>query len=637
MTAFTQGQQFSLAAGSSTDNIQIDQIKTGDFNGDGKIDIVVSHIFFGQNTTHLTGDNGTTPSPLQVFLGDGNGNFVDQTSTIFISNIPYTHYVTRFSIADFNNDGVSDIFCVESGPHTGSFTGGQNRLLLSSSGGLTDASNNLPQVLKFNHQASVADINGDGRLDILTNATIGGNDLQINDGSGHYVLAPNLMPNLTVTVNGGTTQQTNTASSLIDVNNDGHLDMILGCWGNPTDPNANQVFLSDSKGSFANSFAINLPRSGLSLETVVDIQPIDLNGDNLPDFVMAVTTEDESTYYQIPYVQFLVNDGNGNFHDDTASRFSQSKTSSSTDQNWYKNIYVVDLNHDGYSDMVLDGYKGTKGTSKVLLNDGTGKFTDIMDFPTGQMATVGDINNDGMTDVISASTWGNDNYTVWYNSLSNQHVYKANFGGDNLLGSIGNDKFYVRDGADTFNGNGGIDTCVIAGNKSGYTITVDASSGTVIVQGASTKDTMTSVERLQFADKRIALDVANSGNTGRTLEFIGAIAYNLVTDKGAIGTIQGLFDNGYSMSQVSQAAINAGLIKGLAGSSSNADLAKLVWKNVIGTTADAATTDVLVAFMDGRSASLSQADFLAVIAGLAVNDSHIGLTGLAQTGVEYSV
>ena len=126
-------------------------------------------------------------------------------------------------------------------------------------------------MLKFGHQASLADVNNDGRLDILANATIGGNDLQINDGFGHYILSPNLMPNLTVTTSAGwTTQQTNTSSALLDLNNDGHLDMILGCWGNLSSPNPSQVFLGTGATGFASSVPINLPRSGLPSESVVD-------------------------------------------------------------------------------------------------------------------------------------------------------------------------------------------------------------------------------------------------------------------------------------------------------------------------------------------------------------------------------
>jgi hypothetical protein len=52
--------------------------------------------------------------------------------------------------------------------------------------------------------------------------------------------------------------------------------------------------------------------------------------------------------------------------------------------------------------------------------------------------------------------------------------------------------------------------------------------------------------------------------------------------------------------------------------------------------ADAATIDRLVGYMDGRFAHYTQADFLAVVAGLEENRAHIGLVGLQEAGVEYT-
>ncbi len=51
---------------------------------------------------------------------------------------------------------------------------------------------------------------------------------------------------------------------------------------------------------------------------------------------------------------------------------------------------------------------------------------------------------------------------------------------------------------------------------------------------------------------------------------------------------------------------------------------------------DAAAVDMLVSFMDGRTAGYSQATFLAAVAELELNQTHIGLVGLASTGVEYA-
>ena len=64
-------------------------------------------------------------------------------------------------------------------------------------------------------------------------------------------------------------------------------------------------------------------------------------------------------------------------------------------------------------------------------------------------------------------------------------------------------------------------------------------------------------------------------------------------------------------------------------------MATLVFKNVIGSDPDGAIVDTLVSFMDGRAASVSQAAFMAAVAGLDANQSHIGLVGLQQNGLEF--
>src|SRR5690606_3909551 len=104
----------------------------------------------------------------------------------------------------------------------------------------------------------------------------------------------------------------------------------------------------------ASSTAIELPISGVHNEISLDFQAIDLNGDKLPDLAVSITNGGSfSEFYKVPYLQLLVNKGDGQFVDETAMRFAQSKASGS-DMSWYKSVEVVDLNRDGYDDMVLD-------------------------------------------------------------------------------------------------------------------------------------------------------------------------------------------------------------------------------------------------------------------------------------------
>lgn len=73
----------------------------------------------------------------------------------------------------------------------------------------------------------------------------------------------------------------------------------------------------------------------------------------------------------------------------------------------------------------------------------------------------------------------------------------------------------------------------------------------------------------------------------------------------------------------------------MAGSGSNTDLTKLLYRNIIGTEADSAAVDMMLGYMDGRTASYSQAEFISFAAGLEVNQQHINLVGLQATGVAY--
>lgn len=209
-------------------------------------------------------------------------------------------------------------------------------------------------------------------------------------------------------------------------------------------------------------------------------------------------------------------------------------------------------------------------------------------------------------------------------------------GGNSIVGTTANDTLYDTSGNDSLDGGTGIDIANYTGNLANFTF---AQSGTGFIvtdtTGAEGVDTLTNIERLQFADKKLALDLLPTQSAGQALEFIGVLASGLVSSPSVVGAILSFFDQGYSMSSLSQLALDVGLVNQLAGSSSNTDLARLVFRNVVGGEADSATVDMLVGYMDGRSASFSQAEFLATVAGLELNQQHIGLIGLQQTGIEF--
>jgi len=206
--------------------------------------------------------------------------------------------------------------------------------------------------------------------------------------------------------------------------------------------------------------------------------------------------------------------------------------------------------------------------------------------------------------------------------------------GGSYTGTSGNDRMVGTAGNDTFNGLGGIDTVMFGGNRASYTLSQTA-SGYTVSGGLDGTDTLSSIERLEFADKKVALDLTADGHTGQALEFIGMLAYPVVTDPGTIGLIQGFFDGGYTMTALCQTAIDIGLIDQLAGSASDVDLARLVFLNVVGSEADAATAQSIASLLQTSGGTYSRVDFLAAVAALDLNQTHIDLVGLQATGVEY--
>ena len=133
------------------------ELETGDLNGDGRLDLVVTRIAFP--IAHQT-------FPIGIYLGDGRGGFVDGSS-MWDGPPPRTEHGRQILVADFNGDHRSDIFVADHGYDGPPFPGHPNALALSTpQGKLVDASANLPPESGFSHSAAAADVNRDGSVDL---------------------------------------------------------------------------------------------------------------------------------------------------------------------------------------------------------------------------------------------------------------------------------------------------------------------------------------------------------------------------------------------------------------------------------------------------------------------------------------
>jgi hypothetical protein len=297
------------------------------------------------------------------------------------------------------------------------------------------------------------------------------------------------------------------------------------------------------------------------------------------------------------------------------------------------NAQITSLDNGGFAVSWFDSHGAWSGYSGVpkfqafdALGNKVGLETSANTTPaSGGASPMTALNNETL--VVNWNAWDGSGSGVKAQIISVGKISAGGPGNDIITGGPGNN---------TIDGGSGLDTAVYAGVRSNFAIT-KTSAGFTVTDAISTEgvDALSNIERLQFADKKLALDLRPNEHGGQALEFIGLMAPNLVNTPSVVGLILGLFDQGSSLHDVCQLALDVGLVSSIAGSGSNAALAAMAFRNVIGFEADAATVNMLVGYMDGRYANYSQADFMTVIADMEVNQAHIGLIGLQQTGIEY--
>ncbi len=177
---------------------------TGDFNGDGNLDL-------GAQT--ITGSGSSTTLSIVVLPGLGNGTFGSPITTVVASGSEITNKYADIRTGDFNNDGILDLvtpFGVMLGKGSGGF-GTAIPFPLASS----------PTTPIF----TVGDFTGDGNLDVAvvpssssSASGAGGVELLSGNGDGSFADAGPISINATNI----------TSLAAFDVNNDGLPDLIVG-------------------------------------------------------------------------------------------------------------------------------------------------------------------------------------------------------------------------------------------------------------------------------------------------------------------------------------------------------------------------------------------------------------------------
>lgn len=139
-------------------------------------------------------------------------------------------------------------------------------------------------------------------------------------------------------------------------------------------------------------------------------------------------------------------------------------------------------------------------------------------------------------------------------------------------------------GNDSIDGLAGIDTVVYQCNRDKFIIFKNP-LGWSVFSSVDGMDTLTSVERIRFANQTLALDI--SGNAGQTYRIYQA-AFNRTPDNGGLVYWIGRMDTGTSLEQVAAGFVDSAEFKTLYGENpSNTDFVVKLYNNVLHRAPDA--------------------------------------------------
>jgi hypothetical protein len=323
--------------------------------------------------------------------------------------LPATRYWTnKVEIADLNGDGRPDLLFANGGDYSTPGAPEPNQVFFNSGPGLKfeEATTRVfGDVRGLTRVIKARDLNGDGHPDVVVGATYQTQSrLYLGDGGGSFrdVTASHL-PAMPLSVGD---------LEAGDVDLDGDLDLVLADWGpgnNMTnDGGVTRLWLNDGTGRFTDATAARMP--ALKVRFSWDLELVDVDDDHDLDVLVSCK--------RCPGSSLFRNDGAGTFAEDSRALPQ------------YTNNYefeAMDLDGDGHLDLVTvnDGDLASEDQSSrrehVFRNDGTGRFRDVTASWWPPVANVGeddnvvaflDADDDGDADFVIGSLSGADRLLV---------------------------------------------------------------------------------------------------------------------------------------------------------------------------------------------------------------------------------
>ena len=209
-------------------------------------------------------------------------------------------------------------------------------------------------------------------------------------------------------------------------------------------------------------------------------------------------------------------------------------------------------------------------------------------------------------------------------------------GSDTLYGeagrdilSGGKDKDLLTGGAgdDTLDGGEGMDVASFSGSRSSYTLT-QAGSSWSISSAAEGTDVLLNIERLQFSDRTVALDI--SGNAGQAYRVYQA-AFNRTPDNDGLKFWIGQMDSGASLSSVAAGFVGSAEFQTLYGANpTNEQFITKLYSNVLHRAPDQGGFDFWLAALNSNNV-----DRVTTLAQFSESpENQTGVIGVIQNGID---
>jgi len=365
---FTNVSQSHMPYGYTT--IYSTDAKSGDFDNDGNIDLVVAAD--GQRNAIFFNNNGT-------LIRDTSRLLPRITTYQYVNGGEASQSVV---VGDFDGDSDLDLIFVSS------WSNYHEYLINDGLGNFTISNYQFP---KSGNATSIvaADFNGDNHLDVVIGYDILDNALFLNTGNGTFYDATATF----ISYESNTVSKKTRDLTAADIDGDGDMDLLeavsrVGC----------QIYINDNDTLKLNINLINYPNVGQFAPGAIDAIDIDNDGD-----LDIYLSNEEDNQQVLSKNGLFLNDGFANF-----TNHSQQLPFS---YDFTPDAGFMDVNYDGYIDIIHTAHNEPQNYKAYINNPSNpGHFTiDNTIFPPisnskGLCLHLADFNGDGKDDVYFGNT-----------------------------------------------------------------------------------------------------------------------------------------------------------------------------------------------------------------------------------------